>query len=251
MTTRWPNDDPRSLKAFYGDPGTGEVGRQLVPVVPPFRMTYDGKPIKAIQFHKRAAPALQAALNAIWEHYNRDQAIIDRLGISKYAGSYNPRKIRGSATRWSNHAYGAAIDLNAEQNGFNTGKGTMPQPVVDAFKAQGALWGGDYRGRTDPMHFEFCSRGAQPVGFADLPQAGSDGLDEGEEADASPQPSWLMRRWKAITGWLTGGAASGGLAIFDWKIFVSLLAFVLIVGVGMIWFMGPREVRSWIRRQVS
>jgi hypothetical protein len=174
--TRWPNDDPKSLAKFYGDPAKDEVSRQLVPVVPPFRMTYEGKPIRQIMFHKKAAPALKAALEAIWQHYGRDQKKIDALGISKYSGAYNHRLIRGSKTRWSNHAYGAAIDFNAEQNGFNTGHGNMPQPVIDAFKAQGALWGGDYSGRTDPMHFEFCSRVAvsHPVSLVDIPQTDSD-----------------------------------------------------------------------------
>src|SRR5258705_12159964 len=109
--SRWPHDDPDSLAAFYGDPATGAPGKQLVPVVPPFRMTYDGKPIKSIMFHKKAAPALLAALNAVWNHYGRDQAKVDAAGVSKYAGAYNPRLIRGSTTKWSNHAYGAAIDL--------------------------------------------------------------------------------------------------------------------------------------------
>ena len=31
--SRWPNDDAKSLAKFYGDPSTGEPGRQLVPVV--------------------------------------------------------------------------------------------------------------------------------------------------------------------------------------------------------------------------
>lgn len=157
MTT-WPHDDAASLAAFYGDPNKGEPGLQLVPVVPPFKMYYDGKPIKAIQFHKKAASALARALNTIWEKCGRDQATADKYRISHYSGAYNPRKIRGSETKWSNHAYGAAIDFDAEHNGFGTGHGTMPQFVVDAFKAEGALWGGDYKGRTDPMHFEFCSR---------------------------------------------------------------------------------------------
>lgn len=154
---KWPHDDPASLAAFYGDPNKGEPGHQLVPVVPPFTMYYAGKPVPHVMFHKKAAPALLAVFNAIWDHYGKDQAALDKLRISHYSGSYNPRLIAGTHT-WSNHAYGAAIDFDAEHNGFNTGHGTMPQPVVDAFKAQGALWGGDYHGRTDPMHFEFCSR---------------------------------------------------------------------------------------------
>lgn len=157
-TTKWPHDDPKSLAAFYGDPAKGEPGKQLVPVVPPFKMYYGGKLVKSISFHKKAAPSLLRVLNAIWEHCGKDQAVVDKFRISNYSGAYNHRLIRGSASRWSNHAYGAAIDFDAEHNGFGAGKGTMPQFVVDAFKAEGALWGGDYKGRTDPMHFEFCSR---------------------------------------------------------------------------------------------
>ena len=158
--SRWPHDDPASLAAFYGNPDRDEPGSRLVPVTPPFQMYYDGKPVEHIMFHEKAAPALKEALEAIWEYYGKDQARIDALRISRYSGSYNRRRIAGS-TKWSNHAYGAAIDLDAEHNGFNTGHGTMPKAVVDCFKSTGALWGGDYRGRTDPMHFEYCSRGVE------------------------------------------------------------------------------------------
>ena len=154
MTT-WPKDNQAALIAFYGEPGP-KIAAQLVPVVPPFKMTYDGKSVSRIMFHKKAAAALAAALQEIWEFYGKDQGKIDALGISKYAGAYNHRLIRGSKTKWSNHAYGAAIDLNAVENGLNM-KGNMPQPVIDAFKRQGARWGGDYKGRKDPMHFEFCT----------------------------------------------------------------------------------------------
>jgi hypothetical protein len=180
--SRWPHDDPASLAAFYGDPDKGEPGRQLVPVVPPFQMYYDGKPVRQIMFHRKAAPALAAALSEIWKTYGRSQSAIDAVGLSVFSGAYNPRYVRGyepgnpqgRTPRWSNHAYGAAIDFNAAQNGFNTGYGTMPRNAVEAFKRQGALWGGDYKGRTDPMHFEFCSREpiAAAVGF--MPQADGD-----------------------------------------------------------------------------
>lgn len=156
--SKWPKDSPEELSNFYGDPGSGAVENQLVTVVPPFTMYYDGKPIRGIRFHRKAAAALKAALDEIWEAYGRSQTKIDAAGVSKYGGSYNPRKIAGS-NKWSNHAYGAAIDLDPDRNGFNTGHGTMPAAVVAAFKRQGARWGGDYKGRTDPMHFEFCDNG--------------------------------------------------------------------------------------------
>lgn len=164
---RWPRDNQAELIKFYGNPGSsgpGGVAAQLVTVHPPFQMYYDGHPLKGLSFHRKAAPALMAALNEIWDHYGQSQAKIDALGISKCAGTYNPRMVRGSATKWSNHAFGAAIDLNAEENGFNA-KSTIPLPVIAAFKRQGFRWGGDYRSRKDPMHFEACDGGeiATPI----------------------------------------------------------------------------------------
>lgn len=159
--SKWPKDTQAARNAFYGDPGKGQIGPQMVPVVPPFAMYYDGKRVKAIQFHKKAAGALLAALNEIWDYCGHDQAKIDAAGVSKYAGAYNHRKVRGSATKWSNHAYAAAIDLNAGENAMGVSKGTMPQFVVDAFCRQGAMWGGWYKTRPDWMHFEFVDNGGR------------------------------------------------------------------------------------------
>lgn len=162
--SRWPKDNQTALIKFYGDPGAGEVGDQLVKITPPFKMYYEGKLLKTLSFHKKAAPALLSALTKVWDYYDHDQATIDKLGISKTAGTYNPRKIRGSATKWSNHAYGAAIDINAEQNGFNVA-GNIPPVMIAAFKSEGARWGGDYKSRKDPMHFEFCDGGEPQRSF--------------------------------------------------------------------------------------
>lgn len=159
----WPKDNQTARNAFYGDPAKGQIAAQMVPVVPPFAMYYEGKRVKAIQFHKKAAAALLAALNEIWDYCGHDQSKIDAAGVSKYAGAYNHRLVRGSATKWSNHAYAAAIDLNAAENGLYQ-KGNMPQFVIDAFCRQGAMWGGWYSGRKDPMHFEFVDNGGRKPG---------------------------------------------------------------------------------------
>lgn len=159
MTT-WPKDNQTARNAFYGDPGKGEIAAQMVPVVPPFAMYYEGKRVRAIQFHRKAAPALLAALNEIWDFCQHDQAKVDAAGVSKYAGAYNHRLVRGSKTKWSNHAYAAAIDLNAAENGLYA-KGNMPQFVIDAFCRQGWMWGGWYTGRKDPMHFEAVDNGGR------------------------------------------------------------------------------------------
>lgn len=186
--TAWPKDTQAARNSFYGDPGKGQIASQMVPVVPPFAMYYEGKRVKAIQFHRKAAPALLAALNEIWDFCQHDQAKIDAAGVSKYAGAYNHRLVRGSKTKWSNHAYAAAIDLNPDKNALGIKKGTMPQFVVDAFCRQGAMWGGWYQDRADWMHFEFVDNGGRrpssvppvfgrPARFAEIP-------DEVDQTDA-------------------------------------------------------------------
>jgi hypothetical protein len=177
-----------------------------------------------------------AALNEVWEYYGKDQAKLDSLCISHCAGTYNPRRVRGSATRWSNHAFGAAIDLDAEHNGFNTGHGTMPQPVIDAFKRQGARWGGDYHGRTDPMHFEFCQN-AEALGLIDLPQGDKDTDDLGNDVPAPATPHdvapdapvaqpWWKKAWTFVSG---GSSISLGAALYDWRVAIALAVVFLIV----------------------
>jgi peptidoglycan hydrolase-like protein with peptidoglycan-binding domain len=160
----FPHDDTSSMKAFYGDPSSNNEAWQranLVPVVSPWQMfggdKDDGKsPVKAIYIHKKAAPAFLAALTDIWAFYKNDVAAIHQTGMHRFSGAYNYRPIRGSS-RLSCHAFGAAIDFDSARNQMNyEHKSNMAQPVVDAFKSNGAWWGGDYSHRQDPMHFQWA-----------------------------------------------------------------------------------------------
>lgn len=155
----WPHDDTASKNAFYGDfHSKGWQEKNLVHYHPPFIMRYDGTILThGILVHIKIVPALTEAFNEIRSKCNNDQVAIDKLGASDFGGCFNIRSIAGS-NNWSNHSWACAIDLDPSRNGFNTGHGHMQPIVIDAFKRQGALWGGDYKGRTDPMHFEFVSR---------------------------------------------------------------------------------------------
>ena len=158
MTT-WPHDDTASKNAFYGDfrsPGWQDLN--LVHVIPPFTTYYSKQPLgHGLLVHKLIAPALTLVLNEIWARCAQDQAAVDKIGASDWGGCFNIRPIAGS-DNWSNHSWACAVDISPTTNGFNTGHGTQSQIVISAFERQGALWGGDYHGRTDPMHFEFVSR---------------------------------------------------------------------------------------------
>lgn len=67
--------------------------------------------------------------------------------------SYANRSIRGKRTP-SNHSWGLAVDIDATQFPMGSKK-RLPQWIVDLWKAHGFDYGGDWKGRADPMHFEF------------------------------------------------------------------------------------------------
>jgi hypothetical protein len=74
--------------------------------------------------------------------------------IRTFDGCYNPRQTRGGG-KWSTHAWGIAVDLNAATNRMGT-QGDIDHRIVSIFKEAGFVWGGDWSGASrDPMHFQF------------------------------------------------------------------------------------------------
>lgn len=73
--------------------------------------------------------------------------------ITTFDGVYNHRLIRGG-TRLSVHAFGGAIDLNTKELPLGSDK-RLDDRIVGCFTSRGFTWGGDYKGRKDPMHFSF------------------------------------------------------------------------------------------------
>ncbi len=93
-------------------------------------------------------------------------------GDGNNTASYVCRASRGQ-TRWSQHAYGLAVDLNpfhnplvkrdlvvpelagayADRDAVRPGMHVDGGPVVRAFAAVGWEWGGDWRSSKDYMHF--------------------------------------------------------------------------------------------------
>ena len=92
--------------------------------------------------------------------------------------AFNCRRVDGTS-RWSNHAYGRAIDVNPIENPYVTARGTTSHPasrpyldrrsarpgmaiaggaLVRAFAAVGWGWGGDWPGAHDYQHFSANGR---------------------------------------------------------------------------------------------
>lgn len=147
----WPKSDSRSLNAFYGDPSKGEVIGQIVRMdVTALGMKYDGALVRAIGVHRKCAESLGRALLDI---FSRDLDV--SWVLAQYAGIYNHRPMRGG-TKWSLHAYGAAIDLAPATNGLKTSwpvNATMPLEVMECFAREGWMPAGAFWGR-DAMHFQ-------------------------------------------------------------------------------------------------
>lgn len=76
-------------------------------------------------------------------------------------------------------------------------------------------------------------------------------VEESAQRDAETSPSWIKRQWRKVTGAVGGFLGIGTGFVFDWKLMAVIIGAMFIVFIFMIWFMGPRTVREWIRKQVS
>lgn len=102
----------------------------------------------------------------------------DRSMAANNTSAFNCRRATGGS-RWSEHAYGRAVDVNPIQNPFVTASGrilppegaphamrtrstpgliTGDGPAVAAFRAVGWKWGGDWSRGRDYQHFSVTGR---------------------------------------------------------------------------------------------
>jgi hypothetical protein len=163
---KWPRKNPADLLRIFGKFELGADGHPTHRWEQMF-LTYIGTPwpmvlawdksvtVTRIRCHNEVAKSLTKILESLWNLHGKDVSRIQASGLHLYGGCYGYRASRG-AEGLSMHAYGAAIDLNPERNALGTkpDKCAMPDEVVDVFKAQGWTWGGDWKARPDPMHFE-------------------------------------------------------------------------------------------------
>ena len=131
----------------------GWAANNIVTVTIPQLMSVPGVPAGGrVQINKLIQNQFIAMFGA-WE-----QAGLSKLVLS-WAGSFVPRYVRGSRTYLSNHAWGSAFDINVPWNGLGTNgalkgqKGSVRELVQIAID-HGFAWGGWWKERSDPQHFE-------------------------------------------------------------------------------------------------
>jgi hypothetical protein len=120
----------------------------------PYPLLYAGQPVHKARCHRLAVDNFVEALGKV-------QALMldhecKETDCDEYGGIYCRRAIRGYASHASAHSWGIAIDLEPERYPLGSTK-RFPDPIVDAFRACGFFYGGDFETRKDPMHFQLCT----------------------------------------------------------------------------------------------
>lgn len=219
-----PSGDPGRVRleplfaATYGST-PAEVQRYLVPV----RLAGS-----TVRIHALAEGALQrvaARIDSLLATQPELRAYFTAMG-----GTYNDRVIAGTE-RKSAHAYGIAIDIGtASADYWRSAAGAtadvpaawrnrIPVVVVDAFEAEGFVWGGRWR-HYDTMHFEWRPELFDPACKAQPPAAGARAAPAAADYGWTGQPGALpavdtvATRFPPPPGFRVRPAPTGSFAAF-------------------------------------
>lgn len=159
-----PADNVSALNNFYGLYG---IKNQREPDLAWFTFPYPMRLYDTQQYlsrhrcHKKVKESLEAVLETARDMLGLD--FIKEHNLDTYFGCYNPRAMRGNPNSISRHSYAVAIDINADQNQFQTpwkkdkigqkGYANMPIEFIEIFEAFG--WkSGATAWNKDAMHFQ-------------------------------------------------------------------------------------------------
>jgi D-alanyl-D-alanine carboxypeptidase len=169
MKTPWPKESDAAV--FYGAIELGADGlpterwerSRLTTFTTPFELRLSWQPetrVRRIRCAQAVAADLVAIFEEIFELFDNDAEQVAAARMDLYGGCYNFRRKRGLAGL-SMHAYGAAVDLDPENNplgkAWRAKAGMIPIEVVKIFEGHGWLWGGRWTRRPDCMHFQAAS----------------------------------------------------------------------------------------------
>jgi hypothetical protein len=144
---------------------------------------FDGKARRGkLIVHREVAADIVTVMRTLWEERFpiRRMRLVDAYGASDFASieadntsAFNCRFVDGT-TRWSEHAYGRAIDVNPIENPYVSSGGNVSHDasvkyvdrsryrkgmavpggvLVRAFESVGWSWGGYWSGAKDYQHF--------------------------------------------------------------------------------------------------
>jgi len=145
----------KDLESFFG-----KRGENMGYAYPAYPLYYGETKITKIYCHKKIIDSLERIYQNTLNRYGLDEIVNLKLDI--FNGCYNNRLMRGSASKWSTHSWGIALDLNASENKLNMkwkdASFSNPEykPFIDFWYNEGFInLGKEYD--FDSMHFQACS----------------------------------------------------------------------------------------------
>lgn len=156
LSQKWPKQDYNSMVNFYGP-----VGENMTKLEVPYKFKLAWEPqttLSKISCHQKCAKAFYTIFENTLKTYGEKE--IAKLKLDVFGGCVNVRRMRGGSA-WSIHSWGAAIDLDPDNNQLKWGKpkATFSRPEYNDFwkivEAEGATSLGRAR-NFDWMHFQFA-----------------------------------------------------------------------------------------------
>lgn len=154
LSEKWPKQDYNSMVNFYGP-----VGENMIKLEVPYKLKLAWDPtttLTKISCHQKVAKSLYIIFENTLKIYGEKE--IPKLKLDLFGGCVNVRRKRGGSS-WSIHSWGAAVDLDPDNNQLKMGKdkASFGKPVYNDFwkivEAEG--WTSLGRARNfDWMHFQ-------------------------------------------------------------------------------------------------
>lgn len=107
--TVWPYQ--RDLRKFYGEPGQNQA---MLQTPYPLYLDWDlSTKVHRFSIHEKCHDSAKRVMDRVLSEFGEEE--IHRLGLDQFGGCLNVRKMRNGSA-WSTHAWGIAIDWDADRN---------------------------------------------------------------------------------------------------------------------------------------
>lgn len=117
LSQKWPKQNYNSMVNFYGPVGENQT---KLDVPYKLKIAWDKNvSLSKITCHQKCAKSLYTIFEKTLSTYGQKE--ITRLRLDIFGGCLNVRKMRGGSA-WSIHSWGAAVDLDPDNNQLKWGK---------------------------------------------------------------------------------------------------------------------------------
>jgi hypothetical protein len=157
LSQKWPKQGYTTMVNFYGPVGENQTSLEL-----PYKLklAWNSKiELSKITCNQKVASSLHKIFDNTLKVYGH--ANIVKLRLDMFGGCLNVRRMRGG-TSWSTHSWGAAVDLDPDNNQLKWGRdrASFGKAEYEDFwkivEAEGWVSLGRKR-NMDFMHFQACS----------------------------------------------------------------------------------------------